>query len=66
VDALGSSLIVVGSLQFGGVVVLGKIVTDGGPASARLPCDPVRGDGARRNSPLLLTEIPWVSQPVPL
>jgi hypothetical protein len=30
VDALGSGLIVVGSLQFGGVVVLGKIVTDGG------------------------------------
>ena len=29
-DALGSGLIVVGSLQFGGVVVLGKIVTDGG------------------------------------
>jgi hypothetical protein len=30
VDALGGGLIVVGSLQFGGVVVLGKIVTDGG------------------------------------
>jgi drug/metabolite transporter (DMT)-like permease len=30
VDALGSCLIVLGSLQFGGVVVLGKIVTDGG------------------------------------
>jgi drug/metabolite transporter (DMT)-like permease len=30
VDALGSGLIVLGSLQFGGVVVLGKIVTDGG------------------------------------
>ena len=30
VNALGSGLIVVGSLQFGGVVVLGKIVTDGG------------------------------------
>jgi hypothetical protein len=29
VDALGGGLIVVGSLQFGGVVVLGKIVTDG-------------------------------------
>ena len=29
-DALGSGLIVLGSLQFGGVVVLGKIVTDGG------------------------------------
>jgi drug/metabolite transporter (DMT)-like permease len=30
VDALGSGLIVLGSLQFGVVVVLGKIVTDGG------------------------------------
>jgi drug/metabolite transporter (DMT)-like permease len=30
VDALGSGLIVLGSFQFGGVVVLGKIVTDGG------------------------------------
>src|SRR6266540_870999 len=30
VNALGSGLIVLGSLQFGGVVVLGKIVTDGG------------------------------------
>jgi drug/metabolite transporter (DMT)-like permease len=30
VDALGSGLIVLGSLQFGGVVVLGKIVTDDG------------------------------------
>lgn len=30
VDALGSGLIALGSLQFGGVVVLGKIVTDGG------------------------------------
>jgi drug/metabolite transporter (DMT)-like permease len=30
VDALGSGLIVLGSLQFGAVVVLGKIVTDGG------------------------------------
>jgi hypothetical protein len=37
VDALGSGLIVLGSLQFGGVVVLGKIVTDGGlPVSAYL------------------------------
>ncbi len=30
VDALGSGLIVLGSLQFGGVIVLGKIVTEGG------------------------------------
>jgi hypothetical protein len=30
VDALGSGLIEVRSLQFGGVVVLGTIVTDGG------------------------------------
>jgi drug/metabolite transporter (DMT)-like permease len=30
VDALGSGLIVLGSLQFGGVVVLGKLVTDAG------------------------------------
>jgi drug/metabolite transporter (DMT)-like permease len=30
IDMLGSGLIVLGSLQFGGVVVLGKIVTDGG------------------------------------
>ncbi|HZD01803.1 MAG TPA: DMT family transporter [Actinomycetes bacterium] len=30
VDVLGSGLIVLGSLQFGGVVVLGKIVTDDG------------------------------------
>jgi drug/metabolite transporter (DMT)-like permease len=30
VDALGSGLIMLGSLQFGGVVVLGKIVTDAG------------------------------------
>jgi drug/metabolite transporter (DMT)-like permease len=29
-DTLGSGLIVLGSLQFGGVVVLGKLVTDGG------------------------------------
>src|SRR6266540_958050 len=29
-DALGSGLIVLGSLQFGGVVVLGKLVTDAG------------------------------------
>ena len=30
VDVLGSGLIVLGSLQFGGVVVLGKLVTDAG------------------------------------
>jgi drug/metabolite transporter (DMT)-like permease len=29
-DTFGSGLIVLGSLQFGGVVVLGKLVTDGG------------------------------------
>jgi drug/metabolite transporter (DMT)-like permease len=29
-DTLGSGLIVLGSFQFGGVVVLGKLVTDGG------------------------------------
>jgi drug/metabolite transporter (DMT)-like permease len=30
VDAVGSGLIILGSFQFGGVVVLGKLVTDGG------------------------------------
>jgi drug/metabolite transporter (DMT)-like permease len=37
VDGLGSGLIVLGSLQFGGVVVLGKLVTDAGlPVTAYL------------------------------